>query len=376
MVRRVRVHRVAHAAESSAISTLGTVSAFGVPCSTGTRLSSGEIMKKARLWLAAFAAGLLTLGTAHAGLTTFTQYTGSVAVSTDGWGGTDQNGSLTANVPSGATVVAAYLYTSTFSNPDLGGVGGTLNGSNVGPFTNLGVNTESCCSLAAGRTDVTSIIKPVIDGGAGGAYNFAVTETSSSQDGYALVVVYSLPSLPTSTVAIVDGFARVTGDTTTVAFGIPLDPTDPAFFMEMRLGIGFSCCDTQRSTVTVNGTTITENAGNWDDGEQLANGSLFTMGGDDDPFSALMPSYADDHERYNLVPYINSGDTAIEIRTFNASRDDNIFLAVFSTLGEAIVCEVNCGPPSVPEPGMLGLIGLAAVAFGLQRRRAGGRRPR
>ena len=52
---------------------------------------------------------------------------------------------------------------------------------------------------------MTGILKPIIDGGPGGLYNFAVTETSSSQDGYALVVVYSLASQPVSTIGILDG---------------------------------------------------------------------------------------------------------------------------------------------------------------------------
>jgi hypothetical protein len=333
-----------------------------------------EKMRTFQRMMVAAAASFFMVGAAQAALTTFQQYSGTVGVSTDGWGSTTQSGTITAEVPAGATVVAAYLYTSTFNNASLTGVGGTIAGSPIGPLTSLGTNSDACCSLTAARANVTGILKPLIDGGPGGTYNFAVTETSSSQDGYALVVVYSLPSLPTATVAIVDGFARVSGETTTVNFGAPLDPTDPGFFLEMRLGIGFSfngngCTGTgQVSSVTVNGTTITENAGCNDDSADAnaGNGNLITMGGDNDPFSALLPATQNDHERYNLVPYITLGDTAVEIRTFNDSRDDNIFLAVFSTSGLADICQDNC--PTVPEPGTLSLLGLALAALTLQRR--------
>ena len=67
---------------------------------------------------------------------------------------------------------------------------------------------------------------------------------------------------------MLDGFARTAGDTATLAFAEPLSPGDPGFFAEMALGINFSCCTSQRSTVDVNGTTITENAGNHDDGAE------------------------------------------------------------------------------------------------------------
>jgi len=309
-----------------------------------------------------------SVGTAEASLTEFDTFVGQFGYSSDGFGSTSNSGTISASVPLGATVEAAYLYTGffNFGSPFL--PTSTLNGSGVAFGPNV-LNTTACCGLGSARADVTGIVKPIIDGGPGGIYNFTVTEGDARQDGEALIVVYSLPSLPISTVGILDGFASVTGDVTSINFADPLDPGAPGFFAEMIIGDNFSCCS-QKSTITVNGTTITTNAGNNDDGiGTIANGQLITVGGFDDPFSPFLPSYAEDHEKYNLVPQITFGDTSIEVRTVNASQDDNIFLALFHVFGRA---GINEPPPPIngiiPEPTSMLLLGSGLAFAGLRRK--------
>ena len=157
-----------------------------------------------------------------AALTTFQQYNGNVGYSADGFGSTSQAGTISASVPVGSTVLAAYLYSASFFNSTGAGVGGTLAGTALSGGT-FSLNPVSG-DLGATRFNVTSIVKPLIDGGAGGVYNFSITETSSSQDGEALVVVYSNGSLAASTFAILDGFSAVGGDSFTANFATPLNP--------------------------------------------------------------------------------------------------------------------------------------------------------
>jgi hypothetical protein len=324
------------------------------------------MMRNLRVLLAASAA-LGLASPAHAALLLFKNYTGNIGVSTSGAGSTGTAYSFSNNnIPAGAKVIDAFLYQAGYNFGGPGFVDTITFEGNPISFGPRKTNGTACCDLYSARADVTSIVKPIVDSGLGGSYTFNVTEAVSGgfqgADGVALVIVYELASNPLQTVSILDGWASVDGDITTASFGGAIDPTAAGFFAEMRLGINFSCCS-QRSTVNVNGTTITENAGNNDDGiGALDNGQLITIGDDLDPFSPFLPSYSADTERYNLVPYLMLGDTKVVIRTSNASRDDNIFLLVLNFAGKG-------GVVPTPAPGMLALFGLGVAGLGLLRRR-------
>ena len=319
---------------------------------------------------------ILVSQSAYASLTVFQTYTGNVALSSDGFGSTTDNGTISADVPVGATVLNAYLYSATYDVYNEGVTqSATLNGTPVA-FGPPVLNTATCCNLTSARADVTSIIAPTINGGPGGVYNFTIAETSIEDfnhgtDGEALVVVYTLPSLPVATVAILDGFSASGGDSASISFANPLDPTEPGFFAQMGIGDSFSCCD-QESTILVNGNTLTTHAGNNDDSADgfVNNGNLITVCSFDDPTSPSLPSYDQDHECYDLAPFITAGDTLIALNTNNPSNDDNIFLETFYVSGLASVCDTpDCAPPSeAPEPGVLFLLGSGIVVLWVSSR--------
>ena len=317
---------------------------------------------------AMLAAGILCgAGASEASLTSFRTFSGNVGYSSDGFGSTASSGTISALVPIGSTVLAAYLYTSTFNGFN-SSYTSTLNGSNV-TYSALPANIPgNGLTLQAARADVTSIIAPLVNAGPGGVYNFTVTESNTgAMDGEALVVVYSNPANAIATFAILDGFSATGGDTTSVNFASALNPAAPGFFAQMFIGDGFSAGG-QSSTISVNGTTITNNAGNFDDG-QGSNGALITVGGYDDPFSSFLPSYADDHERYDIAPRVQVGDTSILVRTNNPTNDDNIFLAGFYVSGIAFINAPPPPTPGVPEPETLALAGLGLSALALSRRK-------
>lgn len=319
----------------------------------------------------AMLAGVAFAAPAHASLTLFQSFTGAVAQTTDGCGSVTQTCNLTANIPVGATVLGVYLYTSNFSRALSGG---TLkfNDGLTNPTISYagGVPLGSTGGGQAFRSDLTSFFAPFLTGSAS-PLSFTATETHPSQDGEALVIIYSKPLLPTATIFVFDGFSNNAAD----SFAFSIAPFAGGL-AEMRVGIGFSfdgsdprnpTSNDQVSIIKVNGNTLTSNAGHCDDAKDAScdNGNLITVGGDDDPFSPLNPTVAQDHERYNLGLLLPLGTTSINISTQNPSNDDNIFLATFAFSGTAFI-----GPgPTVPEPDSIVLLLAGLASFGLLRRR-------
>jgi PEP-CTERM motif-containing protein len=324
--------------------------------------------------------GVVLANPASAALTLFNSFTGNEGVSTDGCGSTDSTCTLQTLIPTGSTIQAAYLYSSTysFSTPtDPNGTTLSLGANSVTPnFTPLGVNTSACCLLQAWRADVTSFVQANTTLGALTTWTANEGAKTAVIDGEALVIVFSNPLRPTQTVFILDGFAVTAGDSAKVV----TNPLPVGFTAQMLIGDGFSFdgsdpnapTDTEQvSTIKVNGQTLTAVAGHCDDAQDVdcTDGNLITMGGTNagpktDPFTPFPnPGVGSDHESYNLGNILNVGDTTIDLTTFNTSNDDNIFLEVFDISGTA---QIN---PEVPEPASLVLLGAGLVGLGVYFRR-------
>jgi hypothetical protein len=222
-------------------------------------------------------------------------WTGNVGLSVDGVGSTASSvGNVDATIPVGSTIVQAYLYSAGTPVANVPGSPTTLAAYNSAGITFAGIAINNFNTLVGAtsprsdigtfytaRADVTSIVQTLTAGSVTPNFSWAVSEGSKSAviDGEVLAIVYSNPLSPSGSVVLLNGGQATGGETTTVNFAGPIsDPSSPSFKAELGLGISFSCCG-QASLVQVNGSTVTTNAGNFDDGANAANGSLITAGG-------------------------------------------------------------------------------------------------
>ncbi|HEX9713623.1 MAG TPA: PEP-CTERM sorting domain-containing protein [Actinomycetota bacterium] len=271
--------------------------------------------------------------------------------SADGLGQFTGGGTVQADVPAGSTVEAAYLYASYyFTSSPIPESQRTIDfdGTTVVLEQLMHAAPGPCCSLRSARADVTDQVAAKVGSG-GGITDFVIGNDPPNTDGVALVVVYASPSMPFATIAVMDGGAEQTGDTTTFDFATPISKSIPDFRAEMSLGIGFGfqgggpdvCGTAQFSTVDVNGSRLTSCAGGYNDGYG-GNGGLITVGGVGDdtanPPDPNGPGGTDD-ELYDLAPFIADGATQIEIVTSNPSGDDIVFLAVIGVTG---IAQIGC----------------------------------
>lgn len=287
--------------------------------------------------------------------------TGLISLSADALG-TTSSGNIQVNKPAGATVRGAYM-----AAADVWGSNGNpgplpdgaieLNGTPVSWSLHVKLN-----AVAGGPNhawaDVTSIVKPVVDAAPAGIIDLPVVETIFL-DGSILAVIFDDPNQTVSnTVVLMFGAQDTTGDTFNVLFSDPIDKSDPNLGMEFSLGISFGFQPSgQVSRVDINGQRLTSSAGGQDDGYS-GNGGLITVGGIGDSTAnppdpnAGAADPRDDDELYDILPFVNTGDTGMVIDTINPSNDDSIFFAGLSirsaiaVVGEGIVL----GPTTATNP--------------------------
>jgi hypothetical protein len=311
-------------------------------------------------------------------------WNGKVGMSIDAVGSNSSPvGLIQAQIPVGATIKAAYLYSAGTPYPwysnspktlaDYNSSGITLAGNAVTFDALVGAsaipNRPDIGNWFTGRADVTSIVTSLAAGGGNFSWEVEEGRLNNRIDGEVLAIVYEHSSLANGSVVLLDGGLNTAGETSTVNFGTPLgDVTDPNFVADMSLGISFSIGSSQTSQIDINGLRLSSAAGGIDDGIG-SDGGLITAGGIGDtngnPGSPFSNSSADD-ELYNLKPFLNQGDTSFSIYSKNPSNDDNIFFMGLHITAD--ISQVNDTPANgVPDTGatllfvgvaMSGLIGL------------------
>lgn len=281
-------------------------------------------------------------------LTPYTTETGNIAVSVDAIGSNDPNGAdIQVEKPSNAaTVRAAYLMAvSTGFDGNIGSDVTISRGANTltiapGDYDLL---VPGAISNQNGIVDVTGLIAGDLDPEPAGTYDYLIVESIPGiLDGEVLVVIFDEPSAPSSSYVLTFGAQNIDGDNFNVTLGSPFNDTDVDITMSLGISFGFQPSG-QFSIVEVNGERLTSSAGGQDNGE-AANGALITAGGlGDDPANPPDPLANDDDgprtddELYTIDPFLDDGDTQINIFSQNPSNDDNMFFAGFLIRGTAAV---------------------------------------
>ncbi|HEX4829985.1 MAG TPA: Ig-like domain-containing protein [Trebonia sp.] len=320
------------------------------------------------------------------GLAPFATAAGKVYMSEDGIGigPADTAGGpvLAQKRDAGVTVQAAYLLAAgvpgyTVANGDVALDGKPLSFPAANSVFNDLAGTDGPVNSV--WTDVTSIVRPVVDTAPAGNVSFTVTEPNTTDeadniDGEILAVIMQDPALPTdNTVSLEFGALKATGDNYSIGLAQPLNLANKNLALTMSIGDSWSYQGQevpQDSDISVDGTRLTSSAGGNDDSickydtppdfTACGNGELITVGGvGDSPANPPDPAGGDadceagpprcDDELYDLLPFVHNGDTSITVSTDNPSQDDNIFFTGFEL--DSAIAVVGQGATLSPATG-------------------------
>ena len=278
--------------------------------------------------------------------------TGLITFSVDGLGTNNPSGFLEYEKPAGGTV--RRIYVAAVSNFDrLIEDGDVMIDAGSGP---VGLAFDTCVFNDKGGffhncfVDATAELAADLNAAPAGLNSVEVFEVDTETiDGVVMGVVWNDPNATVArSVVVLFGGRSPDGASFTITPPEPLDLGEGV--ADLGVGISFSFQGSsgggQVTEIEVNGERITSSAGGEDDGTEV-DGALLTIGGlgdtngNPDPFDPPTDLRFDD-ELYDLLPFVQSGDTSIEVETFNPSNNDNLFFAHFVTAFPAIICD--CPP--------------------------------
>lgn len=188
---------------------------------------------------------------------------------------------------------------------------------------------------------VAGALKTKLDAAvAGSAINLSVSEGTQTNDtdGVGIIVVWNNPTKPIGSHFVYIGMDLITTAGTTINIPVsPIDKTIPGYEPILGIGINFSTgiCNAfpgagcQLAIIQINGNTVTEKAGGYDDGG-TGNGRLITLGGYGDD-----PNSNDEDELYNINSALTNGATNLNFvfKDHSGLNDDNVNAIYFSGVG-------------------------------------------
>lgn len=273
---------------------------------------------------------------------------GKLSLVVDGCGTNNFSCNITIEKPIGATTVNEVWVI-----VGVKGLGGSDPGSTPVTFNNNITPVLSNLANPSRYGNVTSSFSNLFNNmTAGTTMNISIWESNTSEiEGVGMFVIWDNPSAPETLLSLSLGQTTTSdGIVTTVNTAAPINTSNSDFAVFGGVAINFSTGDaSQISNFIVNGTTITNQLGGLDDGQAVADGELWTIGGYGDS-----PTTGNADELLDLTSAIPNGSTSISFSTSSAHLYDYlnaIYICAEGVPPEEPACSVsNVVPELIINP--------------------------